>query len=694
MGTLVRWTQLSDRIRPGTQDAAPTNFGTPDTLAEGVWVPYRREALVAEAENEGHDFGSYPLMGPWYVARALEGPGARPAWSSLLQWYWFARRSHARPLRDAILLLGSGATGMGTGMLVTTMNDQQLALHRKLVDRWRRLGAAAVALAMPGQGGVAVLHSFTQEAMDPYNEEQFYAAHAAWYDLLRAHIPAAVVSEETIAKDGLLRRFQAVLLPYIHCPLPAATMAGLERFRRAGGEVWVDLGTRLRVPDAQLVRTRYRPFWVQDAYYSMHAGYGVGAYDGNYEYWRMRQGSDQRLPAVRAAFGHLARGPVTSPDADVFMQERRGGEAVYVFASNDYFPKEPLAKTYLAYDTPRPAVVDFQFRGPVVYDALAMRPLDGLETRGGSLKVEFTDAEPARIWAVLPQPIRGVAVQVSGAEERLTVTAQVQGPAGKAIPAVIPLELTVRDGQGRKQYHLWRSTDGTGTCRVQVPVGWLAPAGRWSVAVRELLSGQAAPVVRIAVGARPPAALRQDAAAALVWDRPRIVDWLREIRGQEIWVALDRGQDDLHPQAASLARALAARGIHARVVHIADVPAIRLALGYRMSEGEEAAWRRVRDGQAVGLRQSSDLFREPGPERVVMRPLILLGDPKQNRWLADIHRFYLTRRRLSPGYPGPGRALVQYVWAPFYDGFDGVTITASDAEGVRAGIQELVNALR
>ena len=420
MGTLTRWTELADDIRPGTQNTAPTNYGTPDSLAEGVWVPWRRDAVVAECENVGHDHGSFPLQGPWYVARALQGPDPRPAWSSLLQWYWNTPDTLQRPTRDTVLLLGAGASGIGTGTLTTRMTEPQLAVHRKLVQRLRSAGEASQALELPGKGGVAILHSFTQESIDPYMEEHFYTAHAAWYDLLRAHVPVAVTSEESIAQDGLIGRFAAVLLPAIQLPLPADTMAGLERFRRAGGEIWVDLGTRIVVPGAKVLRTRYRAFWAQDAYYWMHHGYGVGAYDGNYEYWRMKQGSDLRMPAVREAFSKYARMSIASSDANVFLQERHGGQARYIYASNDHFPDLPLYKTWLAGQTPVPAKVVFTAQGEAIYDALTMQRVPP-----GELTVDFTSEEPARIWAVLPSPIAAVSARASLQADRLYVTVQV-----------------------------------------------------------------------------------------------------------------------------------------------------------------------------------------------------------------------------------------------------------------------------
>lgn len=703
MGTLVRWTSLSNTIAESgghspTQDTAPTNFGC-DTLGMGVWIPYRRDALVAEAENEGHDFGTFPLMGAFYVARALEGPHPLPAWASLLQWYW--RDDPNRPIRpvptrDTIILLGAGASGMGTGMLMPTAGEPQKALHRKMVDRLHRLGDACMAMELPGQGCVAILHSFTQEAMDPANREQFYAAHAAWYDLLRLHVPCAITTEETIDSGGLIGRFKAVLLPFVQHPLPEKTLAALQQFRASGGEIWVDLSNRDAPEGAKLLQTLYWPFWFEEVYqYAIHQGLGVAAYDGNYEYWRMKQGSNDRLPALREAFDKLAAMPVATDDPDVFLQQRRGGAATYIFAANDHFPDKPLYQTHLSSDGPEPKTVNFKMSvpaGTAVYDALTMTPV-----LDSNVNVNFTDAEPARVWAVLPRSIEAVAVSaaassgtVSAPDNAVSATITVLDAAGKTLEAVVPLELTLTDGAGSSQT-LWRATNQNGICRLSVPLGWLAPAGVWTIAARELLSGKAAPLAKVSVGAPSAPSLAQDKSQALVFDRGAIADWLRAMKGHEVWIALGKRQTALRADADKLAQSLNGRGIQAKVINIADVPEIPLTIEYSMTTEQQTALQKVQDGQAVGMRQHSDAFRAPGPQRVVMRPLILLGNPKDNSWFKDVDNWHLTRRSPSPCYPGPGRALLQFVWTPFYDGFDALTVGAGDIEGVRAGVIALTD---
>ena len=119
------------------------------------------------------------------------------------------------------------------------MDEPQIATHRAITERLQRLGDTMTELELPGATGVAILHSYSQEAMDISDDEHFWTAHAAWYDLLRAHVPTAIVSEDLIAQGGLLGRFAAILLPRITVPLPSSVLAGLQTFERAASRYGV-----------------------------------------------------------------------------------------------------------------------------------------------------------------------------------------------------------------------------------------------------------------------------------------------------------------------------------------------------------------------------------------------------------------------------------------------------------------------
>ena len=690
MGALDRWTDLSNKIRPGTESTAPGNYGGWESVSGGVWPPYRTRALVAEAENEGHDYGTFPLMGAFNVARSTAGAHPLPAWSSLLEWYWSKPYHFQRPIRDLVVDLGAGASGIGVGKPVTCMDDAQLAVQRKVIDQLHRVGDACAQLDPPGQGGVAVLHAISEEALAPdWFQEQYYSVHAAWYDLLRAHIPTAVVNEETIDLNGgrdVASRFRAILLPDLRFPLPAATMAALANYQKLGGEVWVDLGCRVDVPGAKLLKTYYWPFWVQETYFAF-VDYGGLGYDGNYEYYRMRQGSDYRLPAIHAAFDRFASMPVNTIDPNVYLQQRTGGTVKYVFASSTHYPDKPLIESSITYEEPVPATVSFNTRGGAVYDVFAMK-----RVTGQALSVDFTSEAPARIWAVLPRPIANVTLKAVLEGDRIFARAAVLDTGGKPVAGVVPLEFTVTAPTGQETHHLWRSTDTSGSARIAIPVEWKAPTGTWTITVRELLSGKEAPAPKVRVGVQPPAPITEVTAPALVFDQPAISAWLKANRGKEVWIPLGKDQAaELQSVADDLARHLVGRGVNARVIHIEDIPVVRMRLTYGdLTDQEKTDIHKVLNGEAVGTRAPDDYSVASGPATAICRPMILLGQPAQNKWLADIDSLRLYRRPILPDYPGPGRSLVQYVWAPFYDGFDVVCITANDLDGLKSGIAAFV----
>ena len=693
MGTLVRWTQLSDVVagRP-TMNTAPMNWGVPDLFSFGVYPSFRRDAVVAETHNSGHDHGDLVFSGAWYAASSFAGPDPKPAWSSLLEWYWGGDgNGHVRPRRDLVLYLGAGVSGIGTGRFLQQMDEPQLALHRDLVAQMRQIGDASLNLELPGRGGVAVLRSMTQEAMDPFNEEHFWTAHAAWYDLLRMHVPAGVVDEDSIAADMLISRgYKAVLLPMIQFPLGKAVMDGLARFQQRGGEVWVDLSTRITVPGSRLLPTRYRPVEIQDLGYSVHSGFGTGAFDGNWEYWSFQQESNARLPAVQSAFGRLATMPVQSSERDIVLQRRDGGQASYIFASSDHYPDVPLHKVWLAREAPAPFRAELSFAGGAVYDVFAQQPVTEK-----TMMVDFTNEAPARIYAVLPRAIAGVALRASVINNTLFATAEVKDAAGATIAGVVPIELLFTDPAGNEAARRWTATGIDGICRADIPLGWMAAQGNWTVTARELLSGQQAPAATVAVGQQATAAITAQHAPALTFDLDAIKEWLQAMRGQEVAIPLDKDQQALREEAERLAAGLVRRGIKASVVNLAEIPEVPVSFYYTMTEQQQQAWQRVRNGEAVGLREiapqdSERVWRNPGPRRLICRPLILLGTPGENRLLADIDSFKLARRQFTPGYPGPGRALVQYLWAPFYDGYDVITINAADTQGIAAGVNMLL----
>jgi len=70
--------------------------------------------------------------------------------------------------------------------------------------------------------------------------------------------------------------------------------------------------------------------------------------------------------------------------------------------------------------------------------------------------------------------------------------------------------------------------------------------------------------------------------------------------------------------------------------------------------------------------------------------LILLGDSRQSALVAAVQAGELLPEVADDAYPGPGKALVSYVWSPFALDRDAIVIGASDVAGLEAGASRLL----
>ena len=77
----------------------------------------------------------------------------------------------------------------------------------------------------------------------------------------------------------------------------------------------------------------------------------------------------------------------------------------------------------------------------------------------------------------------------ANAPRQLQFEAVVQDTAGRILTGSIPLEVVVVDPLGVKRYELLRATAGGGV-KLDLQLGVNEPVGKWTVAVRELLSGE------------------------------------------------------------------------------------------------------------------------------------------------------------------------------------------------------------
>ncbi|MCD6360650.1 MAG: beta-galactosidase, partial [Armatimonadetes bacterium] len=110
---------------------------------------------------------------------------------------------------------------------------------------------------------------------------------------------------------------------------------------------------------------------------------------------------------------------------------------------------------------------------------------------------EVTDSAPrgiARLWAVLPYRVTGLSLAgpsraTAGDVVRLNITLTAAG--GKPGPHVVRVTVTGPDGQERR-YHARNVTVWGGEAHTEFPLACDAAAGEWTVAARDVISGETA----------------------------------------------------------------------------------------------------------------------------------------------------------------------------------------------------------
>jgi len=70
--------------------------------------------------------------------------------------------------------------------------------------------------------------------------------------------------------------------------------------------------------------------------------------------------------------------------------------------------------------------------------------------------------------------------------------------------------------------------------------------------------------------------------------------------------------------------------------------------------------------------------------------LILLGDSKRSELVAAIQAGGLLLQVADEKYPGPGKALLAFVWSPFAVEKNAIFIGATDEAGLSAGVARLL----
>lgn len=339
----------------------------------------------------------------------------------------------------------------------------------------RPLGPTFLQVADP-PGDVAVLESFAS---------QVFAGRGTWgwsgnweadthLILQWAHLQPKIIYDETILRDGL-GGCRVLVLPDCDV-LTKRVVARIAEFQNKGG---------LLVADENLC-----PALTADILLPAYKRTGKARED--------KAALQQRAAALRRELDDFYQRHVDASNPDLVVRCRRFRDADYVFVLNDkrtYGDYVGQHRLVMEKGLPNEGTVSVRRPRGFAYDLVAHRevPVHGK----GAFVVWETKLGPGegRVYLVVDRPLARVRIRTPKTAllgRDAVVRVEVSDSGGRLVPAVVPVEVTITDAQGRpaEGSGYYGARDGA----VTIPLA-LAPndlPGRWTVRAVELASGKAA----------------------------------------------------------------------------------------------------------------------------------------------------------------------------------------------------------
>jgi hypothetical protein len=576
--------------------------------------------------------------------------------------------------------------GLGLGLSLESQGEQRqgqarsedLVRGREFLQRFAALGAACTQVRHVG-----LLYSRTQLGRQHLVQTLDTPQFNAFTTLARlGYTPHFITEEEILAGD--LEGLRALVVVNQCFALPAPLMAKLQAFVATGGHILTDRQTTISLPKAVVMD-------VSMPYKSpgLPHNWSVPNLGGLPCVLVQEQRHRQLAPAMLAALGNDVRTGLRSSlgaDSRVSTFQLNGGpDASYVVAVNDAVLGTPANWVRL-----REELVPNKEVPWTLYDLTKEQALGRL----APVTCVFDDLT-ARVYGILRQPVKAIDVQaiqrLTGGEE-LQVRVRFTGADDKVMRAAIPFHLTLKRPNGTTAQEFYRSTDRTGNFVLAWTVPVNEPAGIWTVEVRSQLDGMTASLP-VMVEAGDPLEAEPVTDRVMVRGRAAIQELLAKKPAFVLPLFTNDYQARLRPVARAVQQVLANKGVP---VEVRPDPTLSIyVMGYDSTKVELLQNLLAEKGETIGkikvtTTNHHDYFA-PLSGYVFGKPIILLdlAGTGANEMAARLETAGLLWPRVSPAFPGPGRAVMQLVKGAFWLGQDALVIQASDVDGLREGVAAL-----
>lgn len=418
----------------------------------------------------------------------------------------------------------------------------------------------------------------------------------------------------------------------------------------------------------------------------------AGSHWTDHHKWAGYRGAALHQYRALKAVLDAAHEPIVRKDQpEVFVnlcRPKDGWRGLFLFASNWTLPDQP--------DLYRARVPQGFFNSAVkpvgctlavksdevgaVYDLIASRAVP-FERRDGRVVFRADlDSVEGRIYALLPEPVDTVRLELpatvaSGAEVRGRF--RLIGAAGRPLNVATPVRFVCADPAGRPVLDVCRTLDADGNLPVfTAPV---LTGDHLTVTVTDPLSGHVARS-RLAVqsGGLGPVASPE---AVTVFRGDRIREWFKaHPKGIRIVVdegALTFGDDGQLRAGAPAPHAATERAWAAQLQQALKEAGIAVEVTGNRAAVTGPLWAHPWRGEMARYRS-----RHTVPDQAMKGPVMIVGAPESNQYLAQMERAWVAGRELGGGNTAGDRAVI--AWAPgaFAPDADAVLVAASGPEGL------------
>lgn len=325
---------------------------------------------------------------------------------------------------------------------------------------------------------VAVLESFTAQMFarrGGYGSNLGWSADL-WLALQHAHVPADILFEETLLKNGLRGR-KLLVLPECDV-LTAPVVQAIRDWQKKGGRILADeflcpaLKADVTVPSFRRVKK---------------------AAEDKARVLALAQSLGPQIETLGISTKVRADHP------EVILRSRRFGDALYVFAINDrrefgsYVGQHGLV---MENGLPTKARLTLAQEDAHIYDLTRGALVIPQRAEAGrvSWPVELGPCD-GRLFLVLPKPLLQIRLEApatakpgQSASVQATLTTTEEAP----VRAAVPVEVRIRDANGRPAEGSGFHTAENGVLKLTLDLAPNDDPGTWEIRVRELASGMEA----------------------------------------------------------------------------------------------------------------------------------------------------------------------------------------------------------